>query len=92
MDYSDDLLKEIEKLGEDMMTPPEIGALLGIDEDIIVDDIHTKGTAVRKAYLKGYMRILQQTKQSVRDAAITGSPFALQKSIDYLNQIADFIL
>ena len=53
MDYSNDLLSEIENHAREMMTPTEISALLGIDERQLCDDIATVGHPARTAYIRG---------------------------------------
>lgn len=91
MDYSKDSLEEIRKAAEDMMKPHEIAGLLGMDEQLFCDDVRTPGNEARRAFLMGYMKTVRQMRQNIKDAADTGSPFALQKCLDCLSQIADHI-
>lgn len=92
MNYSNDLLTKIEELAGQMMAPREIAALLDIDEDDLDDEMHRKDSPVRRMYLKGYVKVVQIIKQGVLDAAMAGSPYSLQKSIDYLSQIENQIV
>lgn len=82
-------------MGADLMTPSQVSALLATDasgEEELRDEIRTRGTATRKAYVKGYLNAVRKTKQDIIDAAMTGSPYSLQKSLDFIEQIFDEIL
>ncbi len=92
MEYSKDLLKRIEQMGADMMTPFETSVLLGIDETEFQDEIITKGTAARLAYLRGYLTTVHEMKQNLRDIAGTGSPAAIAQSISFIKDIGQKIL
>lgn len=77
------------------MTPSQVSTLLATDEgseEDLRDEIRTRGTAARKAYLKGYLNAVRKTKQDIIDAAMTGSPYSLQKSLDFIEQIFDEVL
>lgn len=77
------------------MTPSQVSTLLATDEgseEDLRDEIRTRGTAARKAYLKGYLSAVRKTKQDIIDAAMTGSPYSLQKSLDFIEQIFDEVL
>lgn len=91
MNYSEDLLKKIEDLAGDMMAPSEISGILELDEDEFADEIHVKESPIRKAYLKGYLKTVHEMRGNIRNAAITGSPYSLQKSMELLERIADEI-
>lgn len=92
MEYSNDLLKEIETMGADMMTPLEISVLLDIDEDEFQDDIKTHGSAARAAYLRGYIRTVHEIKKSIRDLCDTGSPSAVEQSVGFIKEIEQLII
>jgi hypothetical protein len=77
MDYSTDLLKEIEKEASEMMNPREISALLDIDELSLVDDINTIGNPARKAFFRGVATTVHEIRKDVRDTAMAGSPYAI---------------
>jgi hypothetical protein len=79
MDYSTDLLSEIEAHAKEMMTPPEISALLGIDERQLSDDINTVGHPARTAYLKGVSATALELRRTLHDTALAGSPYAVQE-------------
>lgn len=87
MDYSQDLLKDIEKMGKDMMNPQETSVLLGIEENKFLDDVNTPGNPARQAYLRGYCSTVHDIKEGLLTTAVTGSPYATQKAIEYLSQI-----
>ena len=55
MDYSTDLMNQIEECGKRLMTPKETALYLQLDETALSDEISTKGTEVRKRYLHGVM-------------------------------------
>lgn len=91
MEYSEKLLEEITEYAKNLMSPREIAGILGLDEDVLTDDIHCKGHPARVAYLKGYMIIVREVKTNIIDAATAGSPYAIQKEVDYLSHIEDEI-
>lgn len=63
----------------EMMTPPEISALLGIDERQLSDDINTVGNPARTAYLKGVSATALELRRTLHDTALAGSPYAVQE-------------
>jgi NADH/NAD ratio-sensing transcriptional regulator Rex len=77
MDYSIDLLKEIEKKAKEMMTPTEISFLLDIDETTLKDDINTIGHPARKAFFHGVATTAHEIRENIRDAAMAGSPYSI---------------
>ena len=92
MEYSNDLLKKIETMGADMMTPLEISVLLDIEEDEFQDDIKTHGSAARSAYLRGYIRTVHEIKKNIRDLCDTGSPSAVEQSVGFIKEIEQQII
>ena len=61
------------------MTPPEISALLGIDERQLSDDINTVGHPARTSYLKGVSATALELRRTLHDTALAGSPYAVQE-------------
>lgn len=78
-------------MAKDMMSPTETSVLLGIEENKFLDDVNTDGNPARKAYLKGYCQTVHDIKEGILATAVTGSPYATQKAIDYLSQIEQSI-
>lgn len=79
MDYSTDLLQEIENLAKEMMTPTEVSALLGIDEQSLCDDIATVNHPVRLAYIRGISTTALELRRALHDTAMAGSPYSIQE-------------
>lgn len=79
MDYSTDLLSAIEAHAQEMMTPTEISALLGIDERVLCDDIATVGCPARVAYVRGVVRTALELRRTLHDTAVAGSPYCVQE-------------
>lgn len=77
MDCSTDFLQKLRECGERMLTPKEAALYLEIDEMELQDEINTDGSPFRKSYLKGVMNTVYNMRQSLFDAACTGSPYAL---------------
>ena len=53
INYSPDLLKEIETCAQTLMAPSMVAIRLDIDEVRLIDDIHTPGHPARRAYYQG---------------------------------------
>lgn len=87
MDYSTDLLKEIEKNAMGMMTPREISFLLDIDEIQFIDDINTRGNPARKAFFRGVTKTAMELRENIIDAAMAGSPFSISECQKQLMQM-----
>lgn len=77
MDYSTDLMNQIEECGKRLMTPNETALYLQIDEIALSDDISTKGKEVRKRYLHGVMTSVYNMREGMLATANAGSPYAL---------------
>lgn len=77
MDYSTDLMNQIEECGKRLMTPNETALYLQLDENELSDEISTKGTEVRKRYLHGVMTSVYNMREEMLATANAGSPYAL---------------
>lgn len=77
MDYSTELLTEIENHAREMMTPTEIAALLNIDERELCDDIATVGHAARNVYIRGISTTALELRRTLHDTALAGSPYSI---------------
>ncbi|MDD6553083.1 MAG: hypothetical protein PUF37_05790 [Prevotellaceae bacterium] len=87
MEYSEEDLKKIRELAEDLMTPAEIGTLLGYEDGRIEAVCSIPGNAVRNAYLEGASKTIHEINKLLLNAAMAGSPFALQKVCEAKNEI-----
>lgn len=79
MDYSTNLLSEIEKHAREMMTPTEIAALLGIEERTLCDDVSTVGHPARKAYIRGTSITALELRSNIHVTALAGSSYSIQE-------------
>lgn len=87
MDYSQDLIKEIELMAAQMTPAVEIGVLLGIDETAFLDDINTPGSPARIAYLRGYATTARKLRRNNLELADAGSPAADEACRGYLSKM-----
>lgn len=87
MDYSNDLLTQIQDLSSQLTPPAEISALLDIDETELRADLNTLGNPARKAFMKGYaLTALRLRKQNI-DLVDAGSPAADEACRGYLRKM-----
>lgn len=91
MDFSIEELKRIEELAMDLMSPSEIGVLLGYDQKGLEDEVRSNGTQAYEVYRRGAVTTLHQVRRTLLDAAAAGSPFAIQKVCDFALTIQGMI-
>lgn len=91
MDFSIEELKRIEELAMDLMSPSEIGVLLGYDQKGFEDEVRSNGTQAYEIYRRGAVTTLHQVRRTLLDAAAAGSPFAIQKVCDFALTIQGMI-
>lgn len=70
----------------DLMSPSEIGVLLGYDQKGFEDEVRSNGTQAYEAYRRGAVTTLHLV-----NAAAAGSPFAIQKVCDFALTIQGMI-
>ncbi len=87
MDYSSDLLNEIQHLAGDLTPLPEISALLDLDESELRQDVNTPGNPARQAFMKGYAQTALRLRKQNLELVDAGSPAADEACRGYLKRM-----
>lgn len=77
MNYSKDLLKEIESYASVYLPISDIAVILDIPADVLRDDIKDRNSDVGKAYLRGKIASKVKLHKQEMTLAMIGSPQAL---------------
>lgn len=74
------------------MTPiSEMSVLLDIKEDDLREEILKPSSELHRAYYLGMATVKQQLRKNELDLAAAGSPQAVQRTHEYLNQMLEEI-
>lgn len=74
------------------LTPiSEISVLLDIKEDELREEILKPDSELHQVYYLGMARVRQQIRKNELDLAAAGSPQAVQRTHEYLNQMLEEI-
>lgn len=87
MDFSKEQLDLIRTYGEQLTPPEEVAALLGVDELEFIDEVTSRSSEVRRAYVIGMATTANALRQQNLEAAMAGSPAAISESLSQLSRI-----
>lgn len=85
MNLTQEQLKQIEELANRTIPVQLIAAAIEVDELELIDEICLHGTEARKAYLKGMLQQMVQTREAIIKAAHNGSNPAQAELLRFLN-------
>lgn len=87
MDFSDNIINQIQELAEALTPVSDIAALLDIDESMLRDELSNKLSTVRKAYDKGKATTALLLRKQELELAKVGSPLAVQLTAAYVKDM-----
>lgn len=91
MNFNEEQLKEIEEMGFLLLTPEQCAINLELSEADFLTELHTKGSAVRRAYYRGHLRQLTQTRMAIITAAHNGSNPAQVELLRMIRNVIRYI-
>lgn len=81
----------MQDLAETLTPISEMSVLLGIKEDELHDEVVNPASELRRVYYLGMAKVKQQIRKNELDLAAAGSPQAVQRTHEYLNQMLEEI-
>jgi hypothetical protein len=87
MNLSADHYKSIEELSYRLIPPTLIAINLEVDETDFLEELRTPGTEIRKAFYKGYLKIMIETREAIIQTAKNGSNPAQTELIKFIKEI-----
>ena len=91
MQITQDLIKDVQSLAETLTPISEMSVLLDIKEDNLREQIMDPSSDLHHAYFLGMAKVKQQLRKNELDLASAGSPQAVQRTHEYLNQMMEEI-
>lgn len=91
MEITQDLMKNVQDLAETLTPISEMSVLLDINEDDLREEILKPSSKLHRAYYLGMATVKQQLRKNELDLAAAGSPQAVQRTHEYLNQMLEEI-
>lgn len=88
MEYTSEMLEQIESYAYGMMTVSETSSLLGFDESAFNDDVNTIGNPARKAFMRGAARIAYKIRGIIFESASAGSPYAIEECLKVIHAMS----
>lgn len=73
MNLNTEQLEQLEQMGYALITPETAAINLEVDEVELREDIRKVGSPARRAYYRGYLRQLMETRNAIIKAAHNGS-------------------
>lgn len=81
----------MQDLAETLTPISEMSVLLDINEDELREEILKSSSKLHRAYYLGMATVKQQLRKNELDLAAAGSPQAVQRTHEYLNQMLEEI-
>ena len=81
----------MQDLAETLTPISEMSVLLDIKEDVLREEILDPASELRCVYYLGMATVKQQLRKNELDLAAAGSPQAVQRTHEYLNQMLEEI-
>lgn len=81
----------MQDLAETLTPISEMSVLLDINEDDLREEILKPSSKLHRAYYLGMATVKQQLRKNEHDLAAAGSPQAVQRTHEYLNQMLEEI-
>lgn len=87
MNLNTEQREQLEQMGYALITPELVAANLEVDELEFLTELKTVGSEVRRAYYRGYIRQLTETRQAIIKAAHNGSNPAQMELLKLINRL-----
>ena len=84
-------MKNVQDLAETLTPISEMSVLLDINEDELREEILKPSSKLHRDYYLGMATVKQQLRKNELDLAAAGSPQAVQRTHEYLNQMLEEI-
>lgn len=86
---SDEMLPVIEEAASNLLTIRDIARLIMIDEDFLRREIALPNSQAHDFYYRGKTYILLELRKQEIKLALSGSPQAVDKALDFINDMND---
>ena len=86
---SDEMLPIIEDAASNLLTIRDIARLIMIDEDFLRREIALPNSQAHDFYYRGKTSILLEIRKQEIKLALSGSPQAVDKALDFINDMND---
>lgn len=87
MNLSREQLEQLELMGRNLISPEMAAINLEVDELEFLTELHTVGSDVRRAYYRGYIKQIIETRQALIKAAHNGSNPAQMELLKMMNRL-----
>lgn len=87
--FSNDLIERIEELASLYMTVSDIAVIIGVDNNVLREELANGDSPAAKAYLRGKIKSKQELRRQEIQLAKVGSPLALQNCRDALIEMEE---
>ncbi len=87
MNLNTEQREQLEQMGYALITPELAATNLEVDELEFMTELRTVGSEVRRAYYRGYIRQLTETRQAIIKAAHNGSNPAQLELLKLINRL-----
>lgn len=87
MNLTKEQLEEVEQMGYMLLNPDMAALNLEVDELEFITEVQTVGSEVRRAYYRGYLRQVIETRQAITKAAHNGSNPAQIELLKLINRL-----
>lgn len=87
MNLTEEQLESVRQSGELLIPPTLVAINLEVDEMDFLVDIRTPGTPIHRAYYKGYLNQLTETRAAIIKAARNGSNPAQMEVLKFIQEV-----
>ncbi len=87
--FSNDLIERIEELASLYMTVSDIAVIIGVDNNVLREELANGDSPAAKAYLSGKIKSKLELRRQEIQLAKVGSPLALQNCRDALIEMEE---
>lgn len=92
MNLKEETLKEIEEMAYRLISPGLIAVNVECDEFDFIEQLRVPDSLIRKAFYKGYLRQLVETRDAIIKSAQNGSNPAQTELLKFFQQMNNHIL
>ncbi len=92
MNLTKEQLEALESMGYTLLSPEMAAIKLEVDELSLRDELQRIGSAARRAYYKGYIRQLIETRNAIIKAAHNGSNPAQQEILKMITRLQNQLI
>lgn len=89
MEYSEDIVEQVEKYASIYLPISDIAAIIEVPPDVLREDIADKASPVSRAYMRGKAASKVKLRTQEMKLAMIGSPLALENARKNLLDMED---